>query len=138
MSTTDALKAVLEPLDEQDSVVVRARESLDRTLADMKLTPEEESILGDELRQLRELSEKLDAGAIEIAAFGMVSRGKSSVLNALCGKDVFKTGATHGTTIVRNTHPWDIATIESPALDGVKLILVDTPGIDEVGKFCHP
>ena len=133
MSTTDELKAVLEPLDEQDSVVVRARDSLDRTLANLKLTPEEEAVLGDELRQLRELTEKLDAGTIEIAAFGMVSRGKSSVLNALCGKDVFKTGATHGTTTVRNTHPWDIATIESPALDGVKLILVDTPGIDEVG-----
>ena len=82
MSTTDELKVVLEPLDEQDSVVVRARESLDRTLADLKLTPEEEAVLGDELRQLRELTEKLDAGTIEIAAFGMVSRGKSSVLNA--------------------------------------------------------
>ncbi len=99
----------------------------------MKLTPEEAALLADEVRQLRELSEKLDQSTVEIAAFGMVSRGKSSVLNALCGKDVFKTGATHGTTTIRSSHPWDEATIESPALEGVKLILVDTPGIDEVG-----
>lgn len=133
MSAPDDLKIVLDPLDEQDSVVRRARESLNQTLADLKLTPEEEVLLGDEIRQLRELTEKLEGGTIEIAAFGMVSRGKSSVLNALCGKDVFKTGAVHGTTTARSAHPWDTATIESPALDGVKLVLVDTPGIDEVG-----
>lgn len=133
MSSPDDLKTVLDPLDEQDDVVVRARESLDQTLAGLKLTPEEEAALADELRQLRELSEKLDSGTVEIAAFGMVSRGKSSVLNALCGKDVFRTGATHGTTTVRSAHPWDTATIESPGMEGVKLILVDTPGIDEVG-----
>jgi hypothetical protein len=124
---------VLDPLDEQDSVVRRARESLDQTLAGLKLTPEEAALLADEVRQLQELSEKLDQSTVEIAAFGMVSRGKSSVLNALCGKDVFRTGATHGTTTIRSSHPWDEATIESPALEGVKLILVDTPGIDEVG-----
>ena len=133
MPAPDDLKAVLDPLDEQDEVVVRARESLDQTLADLKLTPEEEAALGDELRQLREMSEKLAAGTVEIAAFGMVSRGKSSVLNALCGKDVFRTGATHGTTTIRNSQPWDTATIESPGMQGVKLVLVDTPGIDEVG-----
>ncbi len=127
------LQAVLDPLDEQDDVVRRARESLDQTLAGLKLSPEEELALADEIRQLRELAEKLDSETIEIAAFGMVSRGKSSVLNALCGKDVFKTGSTHGTTTVRNAHPWDTATIEGPGMEGVKLVLVDTPGIDEVG-----
>lgn len=127
------LNAVLGPLDEQDPVVRRARESLEQTLAELKLTPEEQTLLADEMRQLREITEKLDASTIEIAAFGMVSRGKSSVLNALCGKDVFKAGATHGTTTVKAAHPWETATIESPALEGVKLVLVDTPGIDEVG-----
>src|SRR3954447_10847550 len=117
------LNAVLGPLDEQDSVVRRARESLEQTLAELKLSPDEQALLADEMRQLREITEKLDASTIEIAAFGMVSRGKSSVLNALCGKDVFKTGATHGTTTVKSALPWDTATIESPALDGVKLVL---------------
>ena len=133
MSSPDDPRAVLDPLGEQDEVVRRARESLEHTLADLKLSPEEEVLLADELRQLREMTAKLDAGTIEIAAFGMVSRGKSSVLNALAGKDLFKAGATHGTTTNRTAHPWDVATIESPGLEGVKLVLVDTPGIDEVG-----
>src|SRR4029079_783780 len=71
---------------------------------------------------------------VEIAAFGMVSRGKSSVLNALCGQSIFQTGVTHGTTTVKSAHPWDTATIEGAGnLQGVTLVLVDTPGIDEVG-----
>ena len=87
-----------------------ARESLEETLAGLKLTPEEETALADELRQLRDLTQKLDETTIEIAAFGMVSRGKSSVLNALVGQEVFKVGATHGTTVVRAAQRWEQST----------------------------
>ncbi|MBV8270466.1 MAG: dynamin family protein, partial [Planctomycetaceae bacterium] len=88
------LAAMLEQLEEQEreEVVERARESLAETLNNLKLTPEEERTLADELRQLRDLGRKLDDNTIEIAAFGMVSRGKSSVLNALLGQEVFKVG----------------------------------------------
>ena len=77
-------------------------DSLESTLADLKLTPEEERVMAEELKQLRDLGKKLDENTIEIAAFGMVSRGKSSVLNALLGRDVFEVGATHGTTVNRS------------------------------------
>lgn len=127
------LVEVLDRLESEDDVVAKARESLEQTLKDLKLTPEEERALADELRQLRELSQKLDDTSIEIAAFGMVSRGKSSVLNALVGQDVFKVGATHGTTVNRATRRWEEATIDRPGLEGARLTLVDTPGIDEVG-----
>src|SRR6201998_1792227 len=106
MAGDEELNELLDELDRQtpkenpDAAVERARESLEETLAGLKLTPEEETALADELRQLRELTQKLDETTIEIAAFGMVSRGKSSVLNALVGQDVFKIGATHGTTVV--------------------------------------
>lgn len=131
-TTENPPESALDPLiHEQDAIVRRARESLDQTLAGLKLTPEEAAALADEIRQLEELSDKLDSNTIEIAAFGMVSRGKSSVLNALCGKEVFKAGSTHGTTTTRDAHPWETATIEG-GMAGVKLILVDTPGIDEV------
>ncbi len=99
----------------------------------LKLTPEEERALADELRQLRDLSQKLDDRTIEIAAFGMVSRGKSSVLNALLGQEIFKVGTTHGTTVSKSSQRWEQATAETPGLDGARLILIDTPGIDEVG-----
>ena len=99
----------------------------------LKLTPEEETALADELRQLRELTQKLDETTIEIAAFGMVSRGKSSVLNALLGQEVFKVGATHGTTVARAAQRWEQSTLGRPGLEGARLVVVDTPGIDEVG-----
>ncbi len=126
---------MLEELEKESGsdLVARARESLEETLAGLKLTPDEERAMSDELRQLRELSRKLDETTVEIAAFGMVSRGKSSVLNALLGRDVFKTGTTHGTTVVKNTQDWEQVTAERTGLEGAKLILVDTPGIDEVG-----
>ena len=141
--TNPALIAMLDDLDQQlestpepataADVVAQARESLEETLAALKLTPEEERAMADELRQLRDLTKKLDETTVEIAAFGMVSRGKSSVLNALLGKDVFKTGTTHGTTIAKTAERWEQVAAERPGLGGAKLILVDTPGIDEVG-----
>jgi len=133
------LSAMLDDLDrlaETDpapDLVDRARASLEATIAGMKLTPQEEHALADELRQLRDLSQKLDETGIEIAAFGMVSRGKSSVLNALLGRDAFQTGTTHGTTVVRSSHGWESVSAERPGLADAKLVLVDTPGIDEVG-----
>ncbi|MBV8611229.1 MAG: GTP-binding protein [Singulisphaera sp.] len=129
------LAAMLEQLEEQEreEVVERARESLAETLNNLKLTPEEERTLADELRQLRDLGRKLDDNTIEIAAFGMVSRGKSSVLNALLGQEVFKVGTTHGTTVAKSSQRWEQATAETPGLTGARLVLIDTPGIDEVG-----
>ena len=100
------LDRVLDRLGETDALVVRARESLEATLNDLKLTPLEEAALGSEIGQLRALTEKLDEGTVEIAAFGMVSRGKSSVLNALLGQEVFQAGSTHGTTVDRAASRW--------------------------------
>src|SRR5271157_2266296 len=113
--------------------VERARDSLEATLAELKLTPEEERVLASEIGQLRDLTRKLDETTIEIAAFGMVSRGKSSVLNALLGRDIFEVGATHGTTITRSAQRWEQGARGSSGLDQARLVLVDTPGIDEVG-----
>ena len=117
----------------EDESVERAKASLEATLASLKLTPEEEAALSSELAQLRDLGKKLEESTIEIAAFGMVSRGKSSVLNALMGQDVFAVGATHGTTVQRAAQRWQHDPAGRPGLEGARLIVVDTPGIDEVG-----
>ncbi len=129
----ELLSQLENQVGENDEVVERARESLESTLASLKLTPEEETALAGELAQLRDLGKKLDESTIEIAAFGMVSRGKSSVLNALLGQDVFQVGATHGTTIARAAQRWQHDQSAHPGLEGARLIVVDTPGIDEVG-----
>jgi GTP-binding protein Era len=127
------LDEALSLLDGQDDAVLRARESLEETLAGMRLTPEEERAMADEIRQLRALAQKLDDNTVEIAAFGMVSRGKSSVLNALLGQEAFQTGSTHGTTVNRVSKPWQSVTWSGTTPESARLVLVDTPGIDEVG-----
>lgn len=74
-------------------------------------------------RSLEQLKTKLDKQRLEIVAFGTVSSGKSALLNALAGRDVFKSDVRGGTTVSRNEIPW-------PGADQV--ILVDTPGLAEI------
>ncbi|TYQ25523.1 GTP-binding protein [Pseudanabaena sp. UWO311] len=79
-----------------------------------------------ELVEILGLEEKLDKSAIAIAVFGMVSRGKSSLINALLGQKLSETGATHGTTKDVAVYAWD-------AGGKIQLRLMDTQGIDEIG-----
>jgi GTPase len=127
------LNAVLDELDDSDTLVERARDTLSSTLSGLKLTPEEERAMAEEIRGLQDLAKKLDDNTVEIAAFGMVSRGKSSVLNALLGQEVFKSGATHGTTVKKEANRWEGTAPLPEGFEEAKLVLVDTPGIDEVG-----
>ncbi len=81
-----------------------------------------------ELRQelsplIRWIEEKQEQRRLEIVAFGTISSGKSSLLNALAGRDVFATDLRGGTTVERNEIPW-------PGMDEVRL--VDTPGLGEI------
>ena len=127
------LTAVLDELDATDALVGRARETIDATLKGLHLTPAEELAMAEEVKGLHDLAAKLDENTVEIAAFGMVSRGKSSVLNALLGKQVFQAGATHGTTVQKTATRWEANAPLPGGFEEAKLILVDTPGIDEVG-----
>jgi small GTP-binding protein len=79
-----------------------------------------------ELVEILALEEKLDKSAIAIAVFGLVSRGKSSLINALLGQKLSETGATHGTTKDVAVYAWD-------AGGKIQLQLIDTQGIDEIG-----
>ena len=72
---------------------------------------------------VREFIEKKKNGTLEIVAFGTVSSGKSSLLNAVAGRDVFRTDIRGGTTIRRNEIPWSGADC---------ITLVDTPGFSEI------
>ena len=72
-----------------------------------------------------ELEAKREAQRLEIVAFGTISSGKSSLLNALAGRDVFRTNVVGGTTVTRSEIPWAAAGTD-------KIVLVDTPGLAEV------
>ncbi|WP_158545348.1 YcjF family protein [Bremerella cremea] len=71
---------------------------------------------------------KLEGGHLEIIAFGTISSGKSSLLNALAGRDTFSTDIVGGTTVRRNQVEW-------PGNNNVQLI--DTPGLGEVDGALH-
>jgi len=78
----------------------------------------------EELRAAaEELEQKWQSEKLEIVAFGTISSGKSSLLNALAGRELFPTDARGGTTLRRNDVPW-------PGND--RVVLADTPGLAEV------
>jgi small GTP-binding protein len=70
--------------------------------------------------------DKLEHGHIHLAAFGRVSTGKSSLLNALIGEDRFTVSPLHGETKQSSMQAW-----REEEAGGVYLI--DTPGLDEAG-----
>lgn len=86
------------------------------------------------LGQLQTLTAKLESRNLKIAVFGLVSRGKSAVINALVGETVVETGPLHGVTRWPRSVYWQP---HSNPLDGSdqpwQVELVDTPGLDEVG-----
>ncbi len=78
-----------------------------------------------ELEVLTSTLNKLDYNVIRIAAFGLVSRGKSAVLNALVGQKILQTGPLHGVTQYPRSVRWNPSS-------KVLLELIDTPGLDEI------
>ncbi|MEL6951413.1 MAG: GTP-binding protein [Pseudomonadota bacterium] len=101
-----------------------ARESLTELLDDERLPAPLRAALSDDYAQVRAMLDKLEQGHLHIAAFGRVSTGKSSLLNALVGEHVFSVSALHGET--RSTA---MAALDERPAGG--LFVIDTPGIDE-------
>jgi hypothetical protein len=78
-----------------------------------------------DLEVLTSTLNKLETNVICIAAFGLVSRGKSAVLNALIGQKILPTGPLHGVTQYPRSVRWNPG-------GKVQIELIDTPGLDEI------
>jgi uncharacterized protein len=109
----------------QDTHFNRARSSIRRAISGH--SAKVRTMLRPEIEVLNSTLEKLDQGVICIAAFGLVSRGKSAVLNALIGQKILQTGPLHGVTQYPRSVRWN------PDNNGkVQVELIDTPGLDEI------
>ncbi|MEG4849536.1 GTP-binding protein [Microcoleus sp. B5-D4] len=118
-----------------------AKDALRDIVENLDLTVQERTGLEPEIGGLEKMLDKLERACVQIAVFGMVGRGKSSVLNALLGQNVFETGPTHGVTRTTTIGQWDVGEgIDenlpdrlSPVIYRLSQVeLIDTPGIDEV------
>lgn len=80
-----------------------------------------------DLQSLQNALGWLERKAIRISTFGLVSCGKSSLINALLEEEVVATGPLHGVTQSLTILRWN----PLPE-DGLSAELIDTPGLDEV------
>jgi small GTP-binding protein len=102
-----------------------ASESLRALLEDPHTPREVRDALAADYEQVRAMLDKLERGDLHLAVFGRVSVGKSSLANALLGRDEFEVGVLHGTTRVPSARAWR-------EVDRAGVHLFDTPGIDEL------
>lgn len=133
-AASEATASTAHPLVDQarDSL----RQTIDRYIPQLELTRSDADELKRQaavkagINQLTVLLNKLDSTLLRVAVFGLVSRGKSAVLNALVGEKILETGPLNGVTQWPRSIYWTPAVPEEePAL---KIELIDTPGLDEI------
>jgi hypothetical protein len=122
---TNSSQELSENKDKGDSNVDLAKESLSTLLDDSRVPDSVRNILREEYKQLRVMLDKLENGHLHIAVFGRVSVGKSSILNALLGKQAFSVSILHGETKTEGIEEWQ-------EVDAGGVYLIDTPGINEI------
>jgi GTPase len=118
----------------------QARDTLRQILVNLDLSQRERLGLESEIAELSDMLIKLDRAVFQVAVFGMVGRGKSSLLNALIGQEIFQAGVLHGVTKERQQVVWEIDNWQdqfdldkdTPATLQEAIEFIDTPGIDEV------
>lgn len=147
LAVEDDLTQAVENFSElqTDLYYQQAQQTLRDLVDRLDLTPRERTGLETQISSLNGLLYKLENTVVHIAVFGMVGRGKSSLLNALVGQPVFATGPTHGVTQQIESVDWQVdqeaiahtdnQTILRVVLQGLgnsRIELIDTPGIDEV------
>ncbi len=124
---------------ELNPVVEQARNSLrqaiDRYIPQLKMTQLDATELARQaavkkgIDQLTALMNKLGGSLLRVAVFGLVSRGKSAVINALLGEKVLETGPINGVTQWPRSVYW---LVDQVGRSPVRIELIDTPGLDEI------
>lgn len=92
----------------------------------------EKEALTRELADLESISRKLEEGRVEIVLFGEIDTGKSALINALVGRDVAAVDVRGGWTKEVWSASWNAAGYVVPGFERSEVVLLDTPGINEV------
>ena len=103
-----------------------ASESLRDLIDDSRLPDGIRESLAHDYDAVEAMLSKLQHGHLHISAFGRVSTGKSSLLNALIGEQKFATSPLHGETKLSVMEPWS-------EVEAGGVYLIDTQGLDEAG-----
>jgi GTP-binding protein Era len=116
--------------DSYQQAITAVEQTLDRV---RQCTDDEKARLRAELAGLKQMHDKLTSGRVEIVIFGEISTGKSALINALVGRDVASVDVRGGWTREVWHVAWDGTGYTLPGLGESQVVLVDTPGINEVG-----
>ena len=122
-------------MTQQDTHIQQTRASLQQALSwytsvrrhwNYPPNPELQAAVKQDLQVLKSALDKIENNVIKIATFGLVSRGKSAVINALMGQNILETGPINGVT------KWPKSVRWVPPSNKVKVEFIDTPGLDEI------
>lgn len=129
---TESAPAATETDDDQElwSALDAVRDAISQV---ERCEPQEREALLDDLRQLRDMAKKLRNGRVEIVVFGEISTGKSAMINALTGQDVAAVNVRGGWTKDVWHLDWEGAGYCLPGFEKSEVVLIDTPGLNEVG-----
>ncbi len=112
----------------------QALASLENTIGKLhRCSDAEKDRLRRDLDQLNDMVSKLSSGRVEIVVFGEISTGKSALINALVGEAVTAVDVQGGWTKEVWGVPWSGCGYRVPGLQDSELVLVDTPGLNEIG-----
>ncbi|HEY2895352.1 MAG TPA: GTP-binding protein [Pirellulales bacterium] len=115
--------------EEYTSALASVRHAIDQFTG---CSPAEKAALKKELADLEQIAQKLEEGRIEIVLFGEIDTGKSALINALVGQTVAEVDVRGGWTKEVWSANWQGAGYVVPGLERSKVVLLDTPGINEV------
>jgi len=92
----------------------------------------EREALAGHLDQLQAMEQKLASGCVEIVVFGEISTGKSALINALVGQRATGVHVQGGWTKDVWHVAWEGSGYRVAGLEASEVVLVDTPGLNEV------
>lgn len=135
--TTDRDSTVSDPtpadIDRHHRAYSEAMATVQHAIAQLDGCSEaEKAALAKELSDLESISQKLEMGRVEIVIFGEIDTGKSALINALVGRAVAEVDVRGGWTKEVWSASWTGCGYVVPGFEHSQVVLLDTPGINEV------